>query len=364
MIRVLQVHAMPLFSKGYYGSVNREALQFDFLTWEGATNLDEAFVESLGATVIKSEYYASDKLRYVLELYKILESGKYDIVHSHASFNNAYTVLAAKLAGTPVRISHSHSAYPPHGVARAILRWISIAIINGLSTDRWACSEEAARCMFGNRPWRLIRNAIDTKKFRFDEFAREECRRSLGLGESMTVCHVGFFGYPKNQTFLLRAFSCLRARRPDAILLLVGDGDAQERAKIESSIAELHLGASVKLLGQRMDVCRIMQAADLFVMPSEFEGLPIALVEAQAAGLACLAADTITREVALTDLVRFLPLAEGPEAWAEAMLKAECPADRRSGAQAVEAGGYELNSEAAKISDCYAEALSRARAHS
>ena len=188
---------------------------------------------------------------------------------------------------------------------------------------------------------------MDVEKFRYNEATRRQYRQQLGIENKLVVGHVGRFHEAKNHSFLLESFARLQERKPDSVLLLVGDGEL--RGEIERKIAELGIGASVILTGNRSDVAELMQAMDLLAFPSKWEGLPVTVVEAQAAGLPCLISDKITHDVDLSPLVRRLPI-DSPEVWARATAE---PAARQDVRKNIAAAGFDIGESVQRLSGLY-----------
>ncbi len=159
----------------------------------------------------------------------------------------------------------------------------------------------------------VIPNAIDTKKYFYDGDKRNRKRFELGLQDYFVVGHIGRFHPQKNHKFLLEIFKCIKEKQEKSKLVLVGDGPL--RSQIENQIQKLGIEDSVMLLGSRSDVPEILQAMDVLVFPSLYEGLPGVVLEAQAAGLPCIVSDTVTEEVAITNLVKYLSLKREPYYW-------------------------------------------------
>lgn len=166
--------------------------------------------------------------------------------------------------------------------------------------------------------YKIIKNGIDVEKYIFKESVRKRIRTALGFEDKLVVGHIGSFSHPKNHKLLIEIFRQIQKHSHNSILLLIGDGEL--RPKIERIVIELGLTESVIFTGVRSDIPELLQAMDVLVFPSLFEGLPVTLVEAQAAGLKIIAADTITKEVALTDLVRFISLKQPASYWADNVL--------------------------------------------
>lgn len=300
----------------YYCHIDRSRVQFDFIVDSDSTLVPREEIESLGGRIFEVPPYQR-VLAYQRALARLFRERRWPIVHSHVNALSVFPLRAAKRAGVPVRIAHSHSTAgkgePAKNAVKCILRRLS----NVYPTHRMACSRYAGEWLFGKgAEFEVVYNAIDLSRFAFDAEARARARADLGLaGSQFAVGHVGRFMPQKNHRFLIEAFAELARLRPDAVLLLVGSGEAE--AVVEGWAAERGVADKVLSLGQRDDVDRLYQAFDVFALPSLYEGLPLVSVEAQAAGLPCFLSDRITREVDVTGAVRFLPI-DDPSAWATA----------------------------------------------
>lgn len=287
----------------------------------------------------------------------LLAQRRYDCLHLNAfqGLTLAYLRLARE-AGVPVRIAHSHNTAlrksPARPLKLALHRWAR-GRYAGDATARWACSAPAADFLFGpGAAYDFIPNGIETEHFRFDGAARAQLRRELNLGDALVVGSVGRLCYQKNQSFLLDVFAALLKRRPDSVLLLAGEGE--DRPALEEKARALGLGDAVIFYGATDHVERLYWAMDVFAFPSRFEGLGIAAVEAQAAGLPVVCSDHVPPEAKLTGRVRALSLDDDAGAWARALLDlAAETAERAAGADAVAAAGFGIAAVAAKIRDAW-----------
>ncbi len=282
----------------------------------------------------------------------LLETRRYDAIHLNLFQGlSLWYAKAAARAGIPVRIAHSHNTALRKSLTRplklALHRW-GRARYGKYATHRWACAQEAARFLFGDVPFRFVPNGIDTRRFRFDPAGRETVRGELGAGEATLVLgSVGRLCYQKNQSFLLDVFAQLRRERPDSLLLLVGQGE--DREDLEEKARALALSDAVIFYGVSDQVWRLLWAMDVFLLPSRFEGLPVSLVEAQAAGLPALCSQAVTREAALTQ-VDFLPLE--PQLWARTIVNTRS-ADRAAAADTVAAAGFDIGEVAARVREAW-----------
>ncbi|MCR5485813.1 MAG: glycosyltransferase [Clostridiales bacterium] len=286
---------------------------------------------------------------------EFLKAHRYDIVHIHASSIAAPAFLSAAAANSGAKkvIVHSHVTGNSSKIMHLIMRTLASASMHRHVDVFCACSSDAANWKFAPKTARnaiIIKNGIDTARFSFSPAIREKRRGELGIdNKTLVVGNVGRLSPEKNQIFLLRVFSEIIKKRPDARLLLLGDG--KEREKLEKESAALPK-ESVIFTGDVSDVPSYLQAMDVFVFPSLYEGFGIAAIEAEAAGLPVVASEGVPRETDLTGRVTFLPLSADPAVWADAVLKS-ADAPRTDGSEAVRAAGYDMSYTVAQIAELY-----------
>lgn len=299
----------------YYRNIDRERFQFDFVVCKGSTMVPRCEIEALGGRVFMIPPY-SQVLGYQRELTALLREQGWKIIHSQ---NNALSVLplrAAKKAGVPVRIAHSHSTSGSGERAKNALKAVLKTQANRYPTHRFACSRCAGEWLFGkDADFEVLRNAIDLNDFRPDEGDRSRTRAALGVEEGrLLVGHIGRFMEQKNHAFLLEIFREVLGLRPDAVLALVGEGLLLDATRRRAH--ELGIDGSVRFLGARSDTPSLYRAFDVFCLPSLYEGLPMVGVECQASGTPILASDVVTNEAAMTSLMDFESLGSSPRVWA------------------------------------------------
>lgn len=341
----------------YAARMDRERVAVDFVVHGEKPGPREGEALALGAKVLHVPYKAQGLQRNREALGKAMEG--YDIVHAHMDGMNGYVLKIAKEKGIPRRISHCHNTkFLTTNPARVLLHRLTAERIKTVATAFYACSADAGRFLYGDAFLKagkvtVIHNAIELDRFRFDPSGREKLRAELGVQNRFVIGSVGRYDYQKNQAFLIEHFPAVLALRPEAVLLLAGDGG--DRAMLEEKMRALHLENSVRLLGYRQDVAGLFSAFDRFVLPSRFEGLGIVLIEAQMSGLSCLASDSVPRDTAVT-ACRYLPLTEG-EAWVQAMAEKEPMGNRDVDAAPFRAAGYDIDVEAEKLQRRYLEML-------
>lgn len=307
----------------YYRHIDRSKIQFDFICDEDSTNIPYDEINSLGGKVILIPPYQK-VIRYHKELKKVLKEGNYKIVHSHINTLSVFSLWAAKSAGVPVRIAHSHSTTNKKEKKKNLMKQVLKHFSKVFATDYMCCSELAGRWLFGDKEYDkgnvyLLNNAIDLDKFKYDENIRKEKRKELNISDdTLVIGHVGRFVEQKNHRFLIDIFNEVHKERKNSILLLAGQGPLMD--EIKEKVSKLGLNESVRFLGQRNDIDELYQAFDVFLLPSLYEGLPVVGVEAQATGLLCILSDDMTKETKILTSTKFLSLNQNMTEWAKTIL--------------------------------------------
>lgn len=306
----------------YYRHIDRTKVQFDFFADEDSSLPQRAEIESLGGRIYVVPPYQQIG-DYIKKLIALFRENNYKIVHSHLNTLSVFPLYAAKKAGVPVRIAHNHSTAGKGETKKNIMKYMLRPFAKVNATHYAACSRYAGEWFFGKKSMEkgevtIFNNAIDLDKFRYNEKVRNEVRKELGLEGKFVVGHVGRFCYQKNHSFLIDVFDEICRKNPNAMLILAGTGELLDEVKQKTS--SLNLDNKVLFLGNRSDVERLYQAMDVFVLPSRYEGLPVVGVEAQAAGLACVLSDAMTKETKLLDSTIMLGLEDGAGMWCEHIL--------------------------------------------
>lgn len=275
--------------------------------------------EERGFKVYRITAKSENLLKSCRELWTILRENHVQIVHAHMTQMSFVTNLTALAADVKTRIAHSHLAVAPKGI-KAPVYWFLRRINTWTATAHFACSEAAARSLFGKRctKWVVImHNALDADDFRFDAGIRAEMRKTYGLENCTVLGHVGRFTEQKNHGFLLRIFAEYHQRDEHSRLVLIGEGPLL--AQTQEQAERLGLDGSVLFVPPTDKVSRWYMAMDVLLLPSLFEGMPLVAVEAQLAGLPLVLSSVITREAALSERARFVALEENTSVWCEAI---------------------------------------------
>lgn len=304
----------------YYRNINRDEIQFDFLTHRPNRGDYDDEIEKMGGSM----YYAPRLIPKNLLMYRrwmkefFAEHHDYVIMHSHIDAMSYLPLLEGKRNGVPIRIAHSHSTsidrdfkYP--------LKMYYRSKINSVTTNNFSCGKLAGDFLFSGKPYIVIPNAVEAEKFYFDEDLRHAKRAEFGFTDEFIVGNVARFSYPKNHKFLVDIFKEILAINPRSLLVMVGNGEKEN--EIKDYVTNQGLLEKTIFLGNRSDACELYQMMDAFVLPSLFEGVPLVGVEAQFSDLPCYFSTNVPTEVSFSDKVHFIPLEAGPKKWARVICK-------------------------------------------
>lgn len=336
-----------MFLMNMYRNMDHSSIVFDFLL-QSDENLYKEELESYGSRIWQIPPYFKHPLKNRVALKQVLKNG-FSAVHVHANgLLYIEPILLAHHYGIPCRIMHSHSssmyykwALPLHQLNRFRIR--------GHVTQRFACSEEAGRWMFGS-DFTVIQNAIDLDQFAFNPKARTQYRRELQISEDeLVIGQIGRLYSTKNQSFSLQVFQQVLKKRTDCRLLFVGSGSDEEM--LGKMAREMSIADKVSFLGVRTDVNELINAFDLLLFPSLYEGLPIVTIEAQANGLPIVCSNAVPESCVLSPNMSRLSLELGPEKWAEAILSADLT--RTDNRKRLADAGFDILQEAEKLQKFY-----------
>ena len=336
--------------------LDKSTIDYDFVNITGEYSICyEDEILASGSKIFKVVSRHKNPLLHYWQWFNILSQNKgvYDVIVLNTnSLEYVFPLVLGKIFGIPVRVIHSHNSgfENKQGLARRLLVGMNKKLLAWSANLRFACSQFAGQWMFKDNPYHVIYNAIDIHKYDADLKVREETRNALGLHTELTLLHVGRFSYQKNHSFLLDIFKEVHAIQPDSVLLLVGDTTEESEflTEVKRKIKEYGLANAVRLLGRRDDVNKIMQAADVLVMPSFFEGLTVVGIEAQASDLPLLLSDTVTKELELLPSTQFISLEAGPTAWAEAIVNSK-QHNRQSRYEELKVAGYDIENETERV---------------
>ncbi len=351
----------------YMRNINRNRIKFDFLTNREYRAAYEDEIESLGGKVYHMcPMYPGKFGQYKKEVRTFLkEHPEYKIIHSNLEERSYFALKEAKKLGVPVRISHSHNR--PLGFnPKLIVRYYFRFMLKYYNTHMFSCGVEAGDWLYGkkNRDKVIImNNAINAEQYTYQPEKSAAMKKALGVENKKVIGHVGRFFAQKNHTFLIDIFYEIYKKNPDTVLLLVGGGEQDDRLKnaIRQKVENLGLSDCVQFLGVREDVNEILQAFDLFLLPSLFEGLPVTMVEAQASGLPCVISDKVPIQCDITGNVKVVKLDDSPKLWADEILSYLRTFQRTDTFQKIKEAGFDIKENAAWLEQFYTEELKKAQ---
>lgn len=368
-IRIL--HTCPLGTGGITSMVlhicqnmDRNKVNFDYLVYRDEKEYNEHRALELGGRkfVANNSDGKNGLMRFWLKFYrsyKVMKKEKPDVFHINAS--TPYDTLigiAAKLAGVKKVIVHSHNANSSgKSKIKKLVYKVTKSFMNIYTDVYFTCSTEAAEYMFPksvlkNKNYAMIKNGIATAKFMYDEKKRSELREKYNLSNAFVIGNIGRLVTQKNQSFLLDVMKKMVEKKPDSVLILIGTGELEESLREKASA--LGIDKNVIFWGTTNSVNEIMMVMDIFVMTSFHEGLPVVGIEAQASGLPCVFADTITKEVKVAENVEFVSLERTADEWAELIIEvAARKNDRMLGMEFVENAGFSIEKSAIDIQERY-----------
>lgn len=328
-----------------YRAINRSKVQFDFVKHTHSCGDYEDEINELGGRIFAAPRFTFRRsiiyIRWWIDFLK--DHPEYKIIHGHFFTISPVYFFVAHLKKR-VTIGHVHASKADRIAKKILCSWIEAS-----SDVCLACSKAAGRWVYKKKPYIILKNAIDTQKFEFNNEIREKTRQQLGIDES--VCVIGTVANlsgVKNPMGLIDIFKCIYEKNKKAKLLWVGEGYC--RKQIEERIVLENIQDDVIMLGTRYDVPELLQAMDAFLLPSFNEGLPLSVIEAQAAGLMCFCSSGVPKEVDITGRCVFLPLGES-DVWATRILNSEL--SHVNIKEKIIQAGYDIESTSNWLSEMY-----------
>ncbi len=373
-IRVLQV--LTIMNRGgaetmvmnYYRNIDRSKVQFDFLLHRQERGVFDDEIENLGGKIYRLQNISFKNLsKYKKSLDAFFKDHKeYKIVHSHLNALSVFVLQSAKRNNVTTRVAHSHTSLynlnlNPFSKDRNSVGFafkffaqnILKRSITKYANHYFSCGDKAGNWLYGKKnadSVRIINNAIDSNQFISDPVRSLVLKKELNLGEKLVVGHVGNFVPEKNHKFILETFKTLKEIKKQSVLILIGGGFG--KTIFEDMARELQIENDVIFLGVRSDVPDLLQAMDVFLFPSINEGLPVTLIEAQAAGLRVVASNEISKELNITGLVDFLSLNQSHKFWAEKLLELSSEKKENTEEKIIE-GNYDIKNNALELQEFY-----------
>lgn len=358
MIRVLQVvtymgrGGLETMLMNYYRNIDRDKVQFDFLTHRDERWDYDDEIESLGGKIYHLPKLNPFSKSYLNALDKFFKEHKeYQIVHCHQDCLSGFVLKVAKKNGVKFTIAHSHNANQDKNL-KYLIKVFEKRKIPKYADKLFACGDEAGRWMFNTDNFEVLNNAIDTDLYTYNKEKADKVKKEFSIENKFVVGHVGRFSTQKNHEFLIDIFNEVQKIKEDSVLMLVGDGDL--RPEMEQKVRDLQIENKVIFTGVRSDVNDLMQGMDVFLFPSLYEGLGIVLIEAQAAGLKCVISDTIPKDGVLTDDVACRSLTQSPIVWANEILKYQ-EYKRTNNKEIIKKADYDIKNNAKTLEQFYIE---------
>lgn len=284
----------------YYRHLDHSKVQFDFICDEDSTRIPYDEIKKLGGRVFLVPKY-QNLPKYLKALERLFKENQYRIVHSNINTLSVFPLYAAKKAGVPIRISHSHSTSNPKEWKRNLIKNILRPFSKRYATNYFACSEKTGIYQFGKRKSKLVKiipNSIDIEKFKFRPKDRQDICAELGIEEdTIVIGHIGRFVETKNHQFIIHSFSKLHQKNPNTKLILIGDGPLLEKTR--KTVIDLGLEESVLFLGRKENIAPYYSVFDIFFLPSLYEGMPMSGIEAQVSGLKCIFSSSFSKDTAI-----------------------------------------------------------------
>ncbi|PAD40396.1 glycosyltransferase family 1 protein [Terribacillus sp. 7520-G] len=344
-----------------YRNIDRSKIQFDFLIHTKDECDYSSEIRGLGGKIYSiSRYNVKNHFNYKKQWKEFLSNKEYSIIHGHLRTTASIYLNIARKRGI-YTIAHSHSTASRGNMSERLIKGILQFRLRYVANYYFACSDEAGRWLFGrkiiqSKRYQILKNAIDLSSYKYDENIRNNLRANIGVYNNFVIGHVGSFTFPKNHKFLLELFKEYLKVNNNAILILVGTGELKE--EIKSTSRYLGIEEHLILTGSVSNVNEYMQAMDCFVFPSIFEGLGIALVEAQATGLPCIVSDNIPNEALMTDNVKKLSLNQPSVEWIRQIVDvSDKKINRNLQFKKVQENGYDIKNVSSYLMDFYIKVL-------
>jgi glycosyltransferase involved in cell wall biosynthesis len=352
----------------YLRNMDRNKVQFDFLVHRNYKAAYEDEIAELGGKIYRiCPPYPQNWFKYQRMIKELLKKHpEYQIIHCNMMELGYPAYKAAKKCGVLIRICHAHIAADKEKITvKSLIRSCYKKMMRSSITHKFACGKEAAEWVFGKDNIQdviYMKNAIDANQYRYKADVEKQIREEFHLGERFVVGHVGRFFEQKNHPFIIELFAEVVKKEPDAVLMLVGGGELDDAImnQTKQRVHVLGLDNNVIFTGVRTDVHRIIQAFDVFILPSLCEGFPVVMVEAQASGLKCLISDRVPPECDITGNVEIVSLDSGVRNWAEHILAYKNNYVKQDMYQKIVDAGYDIKANAKWLQEFYIETLSKA----
>ena len=338
----------------YFGNMDKTDILVDLVSARGIDSKIMPVLDSIGFNhIYRLEYRDNKQLKYLKELIKLIKTNKYDIIHAHGNSATLATEMAAGIfGGTKIRIAHSHNTSCKHKIFDACLR----PIFNICYTQGFACGNDAGKWLFKNKKFTVIPNGKDINKYKFNGSVREIYRKKLNLeNDIIAIGNVAAFVEKKNHKFIINVFIELYKKNHKYEMFLFGiDGESLDSVK--NQIKQLKLEDKIHYMGTKGNIQDYIQAMDIMLLPSLYEGFPISVIEWTINGLPCILSDTITRDINILGNIKYLPIDKGVKLWVNELLNVQIDIGQRDITNIEKIftkAGFNIKSNAAKLKSIY-----------
>lgn len=309
-------------------------------------------IKDLGCRIVDLPDRRKDTITYFFKLVKFIRKNKINVLHAHGnSATLSIEMLAGVIGGCKTRIAHSHNTKCEQIRADRLLRPLFYRIY----TEAMACGVDAGKWLFGERPFKVLKNGRNIDKYKFIDTKRKKLRKNMKLKDELVIGHVGGFVEQKNHRFILEIFKCIKDVYPNSKFFLVGDGNL--RSEIKDKAKRMRIYEDIKFTGNIENVEDILQIADGMILPSLFEGVPLVTIEWQISGLPILISDNVSDECICTNLVKKLSLKDSPKIWAENIIyKIKLNNRKQSSVEAerlIKENGFDIKTNAFELQKIY-----------
>lgn len=341
----------------YYRHIDKSKVQFDFIIDEDSTVVPENEINKLGGRVFRINGYQSP-IKYSSDLKKIFESENYKIVHSHINALSVFPLRVAKKCGIPIRIAHNHSTAAPGETKKNVLKYILRLFAKKYPTHYMSPTKYAGEWLFGekiaNEQLMILKNAVEIEKFAFNPDVRNQLRGKLKYKkEDFVIGNIGRLVWQKNQEFVLKVFFEYKKINSHAKLLIIGDGPLKEEILQEAK--NLNIINSLTMLHNCENIADYYQVMDLFLFPSNYEGLGMVAVEAQISGLPVLASSVVPIDAKISNRFFFNYLNKSALSWANMINKLDNNDRSRNDSSEIKACLYDIRKNVSKLERFYIE---------
>lgn len=364
-IRVLYIvpslrlcNGVASYAMNYFNNIDKSKIQIDFITGVNEESIYYDEIKRAGSEIfyipkigLKNSFKTIKKIKKFLKE----NANRYDIIHCHVLNMGAFYLYYAKKYGIKIRILHSHVTKTADSKSHELRNKILLPIAIKNANFFCACSNDAGKQILKNRKFKIIHNAIDGERFKFNQISRDEIRNKYGIKkDTLVIGNIGRLCNQKNQKFLIDIYNVINQKVKNSRLMIVGNGPLEKDLK--DIVDKQSLKDNVIFVETMPNVEKIYQALDVFVLPSLYEGLGIVLLEAQISGLPCVVSDVVPKEAKISDLYKEVSLKDSLEQWANEIINSRQD-KRENNINGLIKNNYEIEIEAKKLTQYYLQLI-------